>query len=165
MERTVKCYYCNKEFYRSQEDWVKIKNRYAHSSCHKNNEPKNNIEKQDYRKLTDLIKKIYYPNEPNWKIIGKQIQSYKKDGMTYMGMYYTLVYFFVIQKHDIKKSNGVGIIPYTYKKAMAYYSNINNIYTKTAEIESKDKIDVEQTEDIIVIKQQKKDKKLIDFSY
>lgn len=85
--------------------------------------------------------------------------------MTYMGMYYTLTYFFVIQKNDIHNGAGVGIIPYVYQKAKAYYKNVNNTYTKTAEVTSRDKIDVQQTEDVVIITQHKPNKKLLDFNY
>ena len=85
--------------------------------------------------------------------------------MTYAGMYYTLTYFFIIKLNDIHKSAGVGIITYAYDKARAYYKNIDNTYTKTAEINKRDKIDVKQTEDIVTIVHHKPTKKLLDFTY
>ncbi len=50
-----------------------------------------------------------------------------------------------------------------YHKAKAYYQNIDNTYTKTAEVTQRDKIDVEQTENIITIIHKKRTKKLLDF--
>ena len=82
-----------------------------------------------------------------------------------MGMYYTLTYFFVIKENDIHKCAGVGIIPHMYERAKAYYKNVNNTYTKTAEINERNKIDVQQTENIITIIHQKPKKKLLDFDY
>lgn len=85
--------------------------------------------------------------------------------MTYMGMYYTLTYFFVIQKNDIHSGAGIGIIPYVYQKAKAYYKNVNNTYTKTAEVAGRETIDVQQTENVITIVNRKPTKKLLDFDY
>jgi len=85
--------------------------------------------------------------------------------MTYLGMYYTLTYFFIIKLNDIHNSAGVGIIPYMYNKAKAYYKNIDDVYTKTAEVQQQDKINVAQTENIITITHHKPTKKLLDFTY
>ena len=159
--KKVVCKYCGETFDKGREDWIKISTRYAHKSCHE----KAQSEAADLRKVTDLIKSLYYPKDPNWKIIGSQLKRYKDEGKTYIGMYYTLTYFFIIKENDIHKGAGVGIIPYAYDKARAYYKNMNNTYTKTAEISKRDKIDVQQTEDIVTIVHHKPAKKLIDFTY
>lgn len=161
MAKKVKCKYCGQEFDRELAEFVKVSTRYAHRDCYE----KAQLEAAELRKVTDLIKSLYYPKEPNWNIIGSQLQRYRDEGKTYMGMYYTLTYFFVIQKNDIHKGAGIGIIPYVYDKAKAYYKNIDNTYTKAAEIEQREKIDVEQTENIITIIHKKPAKKLLDFDY
>lgn len=161
MAKRVKCKYCGQEFDREIASFVKISNRYAHTSCH----DKAKKEAAELRQVTDLIQSLYYPVEPKWELLGKQIQKYRDEGMTYMGMYYTLTYFFVIQKHDIKAKEGIGIIPYVYDRAKAYYKNIDNTYTKTAEIKQRDKLDIKQTEDIVTIIHSKPKKKLISFDY
>ena len=159
--KKVKCKYCGQEFNRDITEFVKVATRYAHKTCYE----KAQHEAAELNKLTDLVKSLYYPQEPDWKIIGSQIQRYKDAGKTYMGMYYTLTYFFVVQKNDIHKSKGIGIIPYVYDKAKAYYKNMDNTYTKAAEINQRDKIDVEQTENIVTIVHKKPTKKLLDFTY
>lgn len=161
MAKRVKCKYCGQEFDREIASFVKISTRYAHTSCHEKAES----EAAELRKVTDLIQSLYYPKQPNWGLLGKQIQKYKDEGMTYMGMYYTLTYFFVIQKNNIHSSKGIGIIPYVYDKAKAYYKNQDNAYTKTAEIKQRDKLDIKQTEDIVTIIHSKPKKKLISFDY
>jgi len=157
----VTCKYCGIKFDRDSEEWIKISTRYAHKKCYE----KAQADKAALRMVTDLIQSLYYPAKPDWSLIGTQLKKYLNDGMTYMGMYYTLTYFFVIQKNDIHNSAGIGIIPYVYQKAKAYYKNVNNTYTKTAEVTSRDKIDVQQTEDVVIITQHKPNKKLLDFNY
>lgn len=161
MARKVKCRYCGQEFDRECIEYVKLNTRYAHASCHEAAKQ----EAKELKQLTDLIQSLYYPKEPNWGLTCKQIQKYKDEGMTYMGMYYTLTYFFIIQKNDIHKSKGVGIIPYVYDRAKNYYKNIDNVYTKTAEVQQKEEMNIEQTENIITIHHQKPKKKLMDFTY
>lgn len=159
--KNVICKYCKKTFDREREEAVKISTRYAHKACHE----KAQAEAADLRQLTDLIQSLYYPQKPNWTIIGSQIKRYKDEGMTYIGMYYTLTYFFIIKKNDIKDSKGIGIIPYVYHKAKAYYKNNDSAYAKAAEINTREKIEVEQTENIITIIHEKPKKKLINFDY
>lgn len=161
MLRTVKCKYCEKEFYREHEEYVKVSTRYAHKECYEKEQKKN----ADYKKVTDLIQSLYYPQEPDWKMLGSQLKRYHDEGMTYMGIYYTLTYFFVIQKNDIHSGKGIGIIPYVYNKAKAYYKNQDNTYTKTAEIENTEQLNIERKEDIITITHSKPKKRLMDFNY
>ena len=112
--------------------------------------------------MTDLIKELYSPNKPNWNLITAQIKKYKDDGMTYLGMYYTLTFFFIIEKNDITKGKGIGIIPYKYEIARKYYERNDNLYTKVAKTEE---VKVEQTQNIITITPKKPNKKLLDFDY
>lgn len=161
MAKKVKCVYCGKEFDRERTENVKVNRRYAHLDCHNVKQAEN----EERRKVTDLIQKLYYPQNPDWNIIGTQLKTYRDAGMTYMGMFYTLTYFFVIKKNDIKTSEGIGIIPYVYDKARAYYKNMSNTYTKAAEIENTKELGVSQTENIITITHKKPKKQLIDFTY
>lgn len=161
MSKKVKCCYCNNLFDRESEEYIKVGNRYSHLECFN----KHKEESDAFKKLTDLIKRLYKGNEPDWNMIGTQIKRYRDEGMTYYGMYYTLIYFFEIKKNNVIKDKGIGIIPYTYKKAQSYYKNINNVYTQTAKIESSDKINIEQTENIVIIENKSPEKKLMDFKY
>lgn len=155
------CPYCKVSFNIDTEEYVKVKNRYAHKSCWEQHEK----DAQELRVLTDYIKKLYAPYEPDWAMIGTQIKRYKDEGMTYYGMKYTLEYFFTIKKNKIDKDTGIGIIPYQYKKAQSYYTKQKNIYTKTAEIlATPDKLE-EQKEEVVIIESKPVEKKLIDFSY
>ena len=164
MAAKVKCLYCQEEFSRERTEFMKVGRRYAHTKCYEEHYEKEKAEADEYRKVTDLIQKLYYPQKPDWGTIGSQIKRYKDEGMTYMGMYYTLQYHCIVKGNDIKEK-GIGIIPYIYQKAKAYYKNVNNTYTKTAEIEQKKDLGVTQTENIVTIVHNKPKKRLIDFNY
>ena len=59
----------------------------------------------------------------DWNIT--QMMRFKNQGMTYRGQLLTLKYFYEVQKNTTKKSNGsIGIIPFIYDEARAYYSKI-----------------------------------------
>ena len=61
----VKCLYCGELMDREVEQFIKIKNRYAHFSCYEEKFKDEQKNKEEYRKLTDLIKDLYSPQEPN----------------------------------------------------------------------------------------------------
>lgn len=159
--KKVICKYCGVSFNRDIEPYVKVSNRYAHKKCHEQHLQ----EASQLRQLTDYIKKLYSPYEPDWNMIGTQIKRYRDEGMTYYGMLYTLEFFFDIKGNKIDKNSGIGIIPYQYKKAKAYYENINNTFTQAAKISSTESINIGQKQEIIIIENNKTGKKLIDFEY
>lgn len=159
--KKVICKYCGVSFSRDIEPYVKVNNRYAHKKCHE----QHLLEASQLRQLTDYIKKLYSPYEPDWNMIGMQIKRYRDEGMTYYGMLYTLEFFFGIKGNKIDKNSGIGIIPYQYKKAKAYYENINNTFTQAAKISSTESINIGQKQEIIIIENNKTEKKLIDFEY
>ena len=83
-----------------------------------------------------------------------------------MGMYYTLIYFFQIEKNKVNPRNGIGIIPHKYEAARNYYERMGNTYTTTAAVTSGDKKLPKQTESIIILPPKKpREKQLIDFHY
>lgn len=59
--KNVICKYCKQTFNKEQEEWKKISNRYAHKACYE----KAQAEAADLRKVTDLIKSLYYPKDPD----------------------------------------------------------------------------------------------------
>lgn len=45
--------------------------------------------------------------------------------MTYKGIYLSLKYWYDVKKNGIERSNGgIGIVPYIYKEASAYWKQI-----------------------------------------
>lgn len=156
----VKCKYCGMTFNKEKEQYVKVSNRYAHAECH----GKHTKETDEFKQLTDLVQELF-GKSVNWSLVGTQIKKYRNEGMTYMGMYYTLIYFFRIKNNDVNKGVGIGIIPYQYRKAQQYYERVDNIYTQKAKIDAQETLNTKQTENIITITQQPTKKKLIDFEY
>mgnify|MGYP003288127270 CR=1 FL=1 len=159
--KKVICKYCGASFSREIEPYVKVSNRYAHKECHE----KHIEDTAQFRRLTDYIKELYSPMEPDWAMIGTQLKKYKDEGMTYYGMLYTLEFFFKVKGNKVDKDCGVGIIPYQYKKAKAYYTNINNTYTQAAKITATESINIGQKQEVIIIENKVPDKKLINFEY
>ena len=126
MAAKVKCLYCNEEFSRERTEYTKVGRRYAHTTCYEANYEKEKKETEEYRKVTDLIQTLYHPQKPDWGTIGSQIKRYRDEGMTYMGIYYTLQYHCIVKGNDIR-DKGIGIVPYIYQKAKAYYKGISRV--------------------------------------
>jgi predicted transcriptional regulator len=60
-----------------------------------------------------------------WNIT--QMQKFKSQGYPYRGQYLALKYFFEVEKSDIDKAHGsIGIIPYVWTRAQAYYEQEAN---------------------------------------
>ena len=57
----VICKYGKETFDRSREEFVKVSNRYAHKACY----DRAKQEASELRKVTDLIKSLYLPSEPD----------------------------------------------------------------------------------------------------
>ena len=159
--KKVICKYCGVEFNKDLEPYEKVSNRYAHKACYDNKQ----LEIQQKRELTDYIQRLYYPYEPDWKMVTAQIKRYKDEGMTYYGMLHTLEFFFKIKGNKVDKNLGIGIIPYQYKKATAYFKNLNETYAKSLAIQENDNIDIQEKEEVIVIENPASTKKLLDFEY
>ena len=70
-----------------------------------------------------------------WNII--QMQKFKSQGYPYRGQYLALRYFFEVEHSSIEKAHGsIGIIPYVWTRAAAYYEQqANKIDNITASIE------------------------------
>ena len=73
----------------------------------------------------ELIDYFHKLNHKNNKIASRTfslIPQYLKKGYTYYGMKRALEYFYVIKGNDIAKAqNSIGIIPYVYEEAEAWY--------------------------------------------
>ena len=57
----VKCIYCGRLIDREEEvgNFIKVKKRYAHFLCYNEHYEKEQKEKEERKKLTDLIKELY----------------------------------------------------------------------------------------------------------
>lgn len=136
-KRLVKCLYCNEMFNPDEEPYVKPRsNRYAHASCAESLETQ---EDKDKKELENYIKDLFRINCISEKI-DRQINTYVKDKKyTYSGILKTLKYFYDVCGNDLEKSNGgIGITPYVYEEAYAYWHGIWEAQQKNENIELQD---------------------------
>lgn len=126
MARAVKCIYCGLTFYREKEDFVQIKNRYAHTKCHELETEKLSKEQKDLKELEDYIMKIFKEDYVNARIRQQIKRMREQFNYSYTGILKSLVYFFEVKRNPIEKANGgIGIVPYVYKDAYNYYYNLH----------------------------------------
>lgn len=121
-KKIVKCLYCGVSFDANVEPFVKPRtNRYAHTACHEKHQANKTQEERDYEELVEYIKHLFgsTPNPRVWKQVKEYRDTY---GFSYSGMCKTLRWWFELKGNDIEKANGgIGIIPYVYDQACAYY--------------------------------------------
>lgn len=126
MARKVKCLYCGISFDRDIEEFVPIKNRYAHKSCYDKEMEKRSIEEKALADLEDYIKKIFQEDYVNARIRSQIKRMREQYNYSYTGILKSLIYFFEVKKNPIEKANGgIGIVPYVYKDAYTYYYNLH----------------------------------------
>ncbi len=81
-------------------------------------------EKENHKMLMDYISLKYNINFPTGYML-KQIGDFKnKRGYSYKAMLATLKFIFEVEKVPIKEGVGLGLIPFYYEKAKAYYSKL-----------------------------------------
>ena len=96
--------------------------QYAHTECAELEEKR---DKTDAELLDEYILNLfdleYVPPR-----IQRQIASFINDyNFTHSGILKTLRYFYEVKRQDVKKANeGIGIVPWIYKKAYAYYKRM-----------------------------------------
>ena len=117
-----KCYYCGESFDISKEEWAKpVVNRYAHKKCYEANYTEDQAKIDEiYAYLTSLLIKYDY------QMCEKQRESYiKKYGYTNEGILLSLKYFYEVKKQSPDRSgNRIGIVPYVYDEAQAYFEEL-----------------------------------------
>lgn len=115
--RLVKCPFCGESFNREETKYIHYKNRYWHVNCYKERFPN----EEDKEKLRNYIRKLFNVEQLS-VLINKQIKDYIKEyKYTYSGILGTLVYCYEIEKMDITKAKGIGIVPYNYENAKEYF--------------------------------------------
>lgn len=129
----VKCKYCDIAFYREDEEHVKVKNRYAHQSCHEKAMASQTKEDKDKEELFEYLK-ILFNGKYNFIVVNRMLDKYINEyHYTYSGIHKTLIYFYEVKKNPIDKANGsIGIVPYAYDEAKKYYKELADIEKKNA---------------------------------
>lgn len=112
--------------------------RYAHQSCQEDKLASETKQEKDKRILEEYIKKLFgYKTIP--PRVTKQIQTYVHDlehTYTYSGIYKTLKYFFEVRNNPLEKANGgIGIVPYVYDEAYAYWRAIWEAQQKNEDVD------------------------------
>lgn len=143
MSRPVKCLYCGEQFSREEEEFVQIKNRYAHKSCFDKKQKEQSQEEKDLKSLEEYIKKMFNEDYINARI-RQQIKRMKEQyNFTYSGILKSLIYFFEVKKNPIEKANGgIGIVPFVYNEAYNYYYNLHLAQQKNENKEIKNYVKV-----------------------
>ena len=142
----VKCLYCGQQFDRETEPTKQVSaRRYAHLKCWEEHYANLTQEEKDIEEFYNYTKNLF-KEDYNYILTKKLAERYvKENNYTYSGMLKTLKWYYEKMNNSIEKSNGsIGIIPYIYSQAMAYYyalyqaqlvnkeKNISN-FTKTKE--------------------------------
>lgn len=148
--RLVKCKYCGESIDRDTEEYVQVGNRYAHKKCHEEYQAaeqakaqeikaKRAEQKDDIAPILDFVWEICNKHNVDFGKIQLQINRYLADNMTASGILKTLNYYYIIKGH---KNNideiGLGIVPYYYNEAKAYYAKMwyANKHNETVELEN-----------------------------
>ena len=91
--------------------------------------------------IKEYIKTLYdNPENINWKIIDSQLNQFNKEyGYTYQAIKYVLWYAKEIKQMKLD-GYGIGITPYLYDEAKAYYNKVQDIKKSIDEFENPDEI-------------------------
>ena len=122
------CRVCKQEIDKSKDDWIMpSRNWYFHKTCYgKFKEGKEIKSDADYEVLIfDYIARDLKVSYDYYKIHA-QIQNFVKSGMTRKGILFTLKYYYDRNgKENWERGyGGIGIVPYCYKDATEYWTNI-----------------------------------------
>lgn len=134
----VHCRICKGEIDRdNQRDWMMPQERfYYHIACYEDFAKKKGAIKENDLTVEaddDLWKSAVYDYlkrdvkiSLNFKKFQSQWTNFLKKGMTAKGIYFTLRYFYEIEKGDKSKSeNGIGIVPHIYERGTCYWGERN----------------------------------------
>ncbi len=124
MAHYVICAICKQKFDRDKYPAILVTSRrYAHASCAGTLSAEETQKEKDRKDLEDYIIKLFNLEHMNGKIT-LQINKFLQDhpDYTYSGIKHTLEYFYDIKGNSIEKANGgIGIVPWVYAEARAYF--------------------------------------------
>lgn len=122
----VKCVYCGEQFDRDSEPTKAVSSRrYAHLKCWEEHINNMSQEERDIENFYNYTQQLF-GKEYNYILTKKLAEKFvKENNYTYSGMLKTLKWYYEKEGKSIEKSNGsIGIIPYIYNQAMAYYYSL-----------------------------------------
>ena len=161
----AKCRLCNIEIDKEKDDWVMpSKNYYYHRQCYKNWKKAQLENDEDYIDLIyDFIardlKETY-----DWWVCEAQRKKFVKDKMTNKGILFALKYFYEVKHGDWEKGHGgIGIVPFIYNDACAYWAARERQSAGTiAEIERQMRAAADRPK--VSVRKKNKPKHMVDFS-
>ena len=135
----VKCWYCKEKVEKGSNDWTSYNGHNYHIECVE-------IAKQRAH-FYEYINYIFCLKSPGPVIISQAKMYNEKYGYSFLGMERALRYWIEV-KHNPEtrpiEDRTIGIIPYVYNDAQAYYARVDKINEQfrkdTEKAESREKI-------------------------
>lgn len=170
----VHCRVCKGEIETNSEtNWIMpSRNFYYHRDCYeswqtKKNDVNANVENDELWKDATyqyLLRDLYIAVDYNK--FASQWKNFLKKGRTAKGIYFTVRYFYEIEKGDRDKAQGgIGIVDYVYNDACAYWVDRERKGEQiVSQIEAQVKQEKNRKEIAVVKRDKKKKKKAIDLS-
>lgn len=179
----VHCCVCKEEFNRLDPnliegiDWISPVNRkYYHKKCYDDFAKKKGLigeeglemeaEASVWRSAVEDFLQRDLKISINWPKFNQQWKKLvEKDGRTPKGIYFTLKYFYEVERNSTQKSEGgIGIVSWVYEEATEYWGKRNQIDKGiVARLEEQIKKDISQKPKVIFQQKRKKEQK-VDFS-
>ena len=124
MTKENTCAYCGKEIFYN-EPLKKSSGKVYHHQCYLKfcDEKFENTQQatSSKQKLFDYICKLFKITEITPMLNAQVIKMTKESGLTYNGIYLSLVYFFQIKGNKPTLETGIGIVPYIYNEAKEFF--------------------------------------------
>lgn len=117
MARMPKCKYCKQEVNKETQHFFQKSSAYYHQSCYDEIQKEQN----ERNELLAKISKLYDISYPTGFMLKQIKQFHTERNYKYIGMAMTLDYMYQIENVVFDRNSGLGLIPFYYEKARAYY--------------------------------------------
>jgi len=121
----AKCRLCGKEINKEKDDWIMpSKNWYYHKDCYNNWKQAQFTSDEEYIELIyDFIARDLKKSYDWWVCEAQRKKFIKENKMTNKGILFALKYFYEVKHGDWERGHGgIGIVPFVYKDACAYWA-------------------------------------------
>lgn len=136
------CRYCGKEIDINKEEFTKVANRYAHTSCYQ--EQNADSEQACIDKIYEILK-TSLPYKYNYVACERQREKYNKNGLSNEDILKTILYIKNVKKMSPVSATGtIGLIGYVAEEAKIYYNNLDKIKSQIEKDYNKHKAKVIQ---------------------
>lgn len=160
----VKCPGCEERFYREDEEFTHVGNRYWHTSCYEKQQSEKDKAEKDLRLLEKYICNLFELEFVSPRIrrqINTMVSTYN---FTHSGILGTLKYWFEIKDESLKKANGgIGIVPYVYNDAAEYFQMLERSHFVNKDVDEIERNIINVT--IPVPKKKTREVKEVDLSF